>query len=176
MKRVGQILRKQFVDGLSADLDNNQNAFILSYSSMNSNAIGDLRKNLNKAGAKMVVTKNRIASLVLKNLGKDDLIESIGDQTAFVVSNEDSVEVSKILVDFAKGFEGLKVKGGLLEGRVLDSSDVVNLSELPPKEVLQAQLLAMIQAPITRLMGAMNAKTRDLLSILKQYSEKMGGN
>lgn len=176
MTRVGQVFRKQFVDDLTGDLGNNPNAFLLSYSKMNGNAIGELRKNLLKAGARMVVSKNRIAALVLKNMGKEDLAGAIEDQTAFVVSGKDAVDISKILVNYAKDFEFLKVKGGLLEGRILNKEDVQRLSDLPPRGVLQAQLLGIIQAPITRLMGAMNAKTRDLLSILKQYSEKRGGN
>jgi large subunit ribosomal protein L10 len=176
MTRVGQVFRKQFVDDLTEDLENSSNAFLLSYSKLNGNAIGDLRKNLQKAGARMVVSKNRIAGLVLRNMGKEALAGAIKDQTAFVVSDQDSADISKILVNYAKGFELLRVKGGLLEGRVLNEAEVQRLSDLPPRGVLRAQLLGIIQAPITRLMGAMNAKTRDLLSILKQYSEKRGGN
>jgi large subunit ribosomal protein L10 len=176
MTRVGQILRKQFIDDLTADLVGHSNAFLLSYSRMNGNAIGDLRKNLQKAGAKMLVSKNRIAGIVLNNIGKEDLVNRIGEQTAFVVSSKDSVEISKILVNYAKDRDVLTIKGGILEGRVLTQADVIRLSELPPREVLQSQLLAMIQAPVSRLMAAMNAKTRDVLSILKQYSEKKGGN
>ena len=175
MTRVGQILRKQFVDGLSYDLDHHETVILVSYSAMDSNVIGTLRKIIVKSGAKMVVSKNRIASLVLKNSGNDDLAKNIGEQTAFIVSNNDSLELSKILVDFAKDYERFQVKGGLQEGRILDQADFIHLSSLPSKDVLQAQLLGIIQAPVTRLMGALNAKTRDLLSILKQYSEKMGG-
>jgi large subunit ribosomal protein L10 len=80
------------------------------------------------------------------------------------------------LVDFVKGFEGVIVQGGLLQGRILEQEDVKRLSELPTREILLAKLLSVIQSPLNRLAMALNAKTRELLSILKQLSEKKGGN
>ena len=83
--------------------------------------------------------------------------------------------MSKILVDFVKGTEDFIVQGGLLQGRVLEKNDVTRLSELPSRDVLLSMLLSSLQAPLTRLAGALNAKTRELVSVLKQLSEKKGG-
>ena len=68
------------------------------------------------------------------------------------------------------------IAGGLLEGKELNKNDVKKLSDLPSREVLLSMLLSTIQSPLTRLAGALNAKTRDLISVLKQLSEKKGGN
>jgi len=106
----------------------------------------------------------------------EGLSEKISGQTALVWGGTDSAEVSKILVDFVKDSENIVVQGGLLQGGVIGQDDVKKLSELPPKEVLLSMLLAAIQSPLTRFAGALNAKTRDLLSVLKQLSEKKGGN
>ena len=93
-----------------------------------------------------------------------------------VWGGSDSAEVSKILIDFIKTSEKVVVQGGLLQGRILEQADIKKLSELPSKEVLLATLFATIQAPLTRFAGALNAKTRDLLSVLKQLGEQKGGN
>ena len=77
---------------------------------------------------------------------------------------------------FAKGNEGVNVEGGLLDGVFLSQTEVKRLADLPSREDLLAQLLQTILSPMTRLAGVMNAKSRDLLSILKQLSEKKGGN
>jgi len=176
MKKVGQLLRQTLVDDIKEGISNNGSAFLLSYSNISGIKISDLRKTLKKAGASMYVTKNSIAKVALKDLDFGGLTSSVSAQTALIWSNSDSSEISKILVNFAKDIETVSVQGGLLEGRILTKADVTRLSDLPSREVLLSMLLATIQSPLTRLAGALNAKTRELLSILKQLSEKKGGN
>jgi len=176
MKRVGQLFREKLVNEIKDGFNNHSSIFLLSYSQLSGQDINDFRKNLNKAGANVCASKNTIARLALKDVRQESLAEKISGQTAFVWSNEDSAAVSKILIDFEKEFEGVIVQGGLLDGKILDQSDIKRLSDLPSREVLLSQLLGTIQAPLTRLIGAFNAKSRDLLSILKQLGEQKGGN
>lgn len=176
MTRVGQLLREKIVKQIKDGIEENASTFVISYSGMKASQIGEIRTNLKKAGVSMIVSKNSLARKALRDLDCEALTADLEKQTAFVVGNTDSVEISKLLIKIAEGNEAIKVKGGLQEGRALTYDDVKRLSDLPSKEVLFAQLLGTIQAPITRLMSAMNAKSRDLLSILKQYSEKKGGS
>ncbi len=176
MKKVGQLFRETYVKIITEGIENNKSTFLMNSTHVSGLQMSDLRKDLKKAGANMILSKNSIAKIALKDADYADLAESIANQTAFIWSNEDSIEVSKILVKFAKGSETISIHGGILEGKVLQQADVTKLSELPSREVLLSMLLATIQAPLTRLAGALNAKTRDLLSILKQLSEKKGGS
>ena len=176
MTRVGQLYRERLVTVCREGIEKNDNLFLVSYTKINSAKIGDLRKNLKQAGAKVSVNVNSLSRRALKDLKYDDLAGRVSGQTAFIWSNADVAAVSKILVDFAKGCETFVIQGGLLSGRVLKKEDVKTISELPSREVLLAQLLGMLQAPVSRLLGAFNAKSRDLLSILKQLSEQKGGN
>lgn len=175
MKKVGQLFRENFVSHIKENVNSNNNVFLLSYSQLSGEKLSDLRKNLSNAGANMYVSKNSIAQLALKELEKEPLSQVIEGQTAFIWSSSDSVEISKILVEFAKGIDSVSVSGGLLEGKILSKDDVKKLSELPSREVLLSMLLSVIQSPLTRLAQALNAKTRDLLSVLKQLSEQKGG-
>lgn len=175
MKRIGQVYREALATKIKDGIENNKNVFLLSYSKMSGKKLNDIRKELQGAGAAMHVSRNNISRLALKELKHDPLAESIAGQTAFVWTNNDSVEISKVLVKFAKEFEQVAIKGALVEKALLDGSDVARLSELPSREVLLSQLLATIQAPVSRLLSAFNAKSQDLLSILKQLSEKKGG-
>lgn len=177
MERVGKIFRKGLSDGIKQGVENNSSVFVFSFSALSATKMNSLRKGLRKVGAKVVVSKNRVAKIALKEIQHEALGENVNGQTAFVFSDQDSVAVSKALLDFAKSCEGLLVQGGLLDGNILRKEDVKRLADLPPKEVLQAKLLGLISAPITRLYSALNAKSRELLSILKQLSEKKeGGN
>lgn len=176
MERVGKIFRKGLSDSVKQGVEKNTSVFLLSFSAISSSKMDSLRKGLRKVGAKVVVSKNRVAKIALKELNQEALGEYVKGQTAFVFSDKDSVVVSKALIDFMKGCEGLLVQGGLLDGSLLNKEDVRRLADLPAKEVLQAQLLGMISAPITRLYNVLNGKSRDLLSIMKQLSEKKGGS
>ena len=176
MEKVGTVLRASLYKGIKSGIKNNQAVFLLSYSAISSSQMGILRKNLSKVGAQLHVPQNRIAKLVLKELKNDTLADSIKGQTAFIWTNSDAVTVSKTLVKFTDQFKSIVINGGLLDGALLVGGDVKRLSDLPAKEVLQAQLLQVMLAPMTRFAGLLNAKSRDLLSILKQYGEKKGGN
>ena len=176
MEKVGKVLRSRLYKGIKQGIEGNQVVFLINYSAVSSSEIGTLRKDLSKIGAQMHVPQNRIAKLVLRDLKNDALADGIKGQSAFIWSNSDAVTVSKALVKFTDQFKSVDVRGGLLDGAVLAGGDVKRLSDLPAKEVLQAQLLQVILSPMTRFAGLLNAKSRDLLSILKQYGEKKGGN
>ncbi|HQP10081.1 MAG TPA: 50S ribosomal protein L10 [Candidatus Omnitrophota bacterium] len=176
MKKVGQSYRENLVNQVKKGVAESDNMFLLSYSRVSGLQMNDLRKDLKKKGARVCVTKNSVVRLALKEIQQEGLSEKISGQTALIWGGTDSAEVSKILINFVKDSEHLIVQGGLLQGRVLQRDDVKKLSELPSREVLLAMLLGVIQSPLTRLAGALNAKTRELLSILKQLSEKKGGN
>ncbi|MBL8012570.1 MAG: 50S ribosomal protein L10 [Candidatus Omnitrophica bacterium] len=174
--KVGEIYRKQLVNAIKDGVDKNQNTFLVSYSGISSSQMNILRKDLRKKSAKMRVTKSKIARLALKDQKLEPASTSVRDQVAFVHADSDAAEISKILVKFSKECKGFAVQGGLLDGAFLAKEDVSRLSDLPSREVLIAKLLSLIQSPATKLAYILNAKSRDLLSILKQYSEKKGGS
>lgn len=176
MVKVGTLIRKTLITNIKEKVKNSNTTFVLSYSKISSARLGMLRKNLKKVGAQVHVSKNRIAQLALKELKQDKIAGDINGQTAFVWSDADPVTVSKTLVTFTKEFTTANIQGGLLAGTYLATDDVKRLAELPSREVLLSKVLGVMLAPAQRLLGAMNAKSRDLLSILKQLSEKKGGN
>ncbi|MDP8265496.1 MAG: 50S ribosomal protein L10 [Candidatus Aceula meridiana] len=175
MKKVGQIIRESITERIFQGVKNKSNAFVISYSRVGSSQMSNFRKDLSQVGADMYVSKNRIAKKALSDLELKDLGVNIQNQTAFVWSDSDSVEIAKVLMKYAKEFEGISVQGGVLEGRTVAQEEVQRLSDLPSREVLLAMLLQTIQSPLTRLAGALNGKTRELINLIKQLSEKAGG-
>ena len=175
-QKIGKLFRTSLVNNIKEELKNSKNTFVVSYSALSGAKLNTFRKDLKKLGAKVYVSKNRIAEIALKEFKQEKLAEAIERQTAFIWTNSDSAEVSKALVNFLKDFKSMSILGGLIEGEHLGTDDVKRLSELPSREALLTQLLTVMISPITGLQNALNAKTRDLLSILKQLSEKKGGS
>lgn len=177
VEKVGAVLRQRLVQSVKTGLAENNSVFVVKYSQLSSSQLDGFRKSVSKIGANVHVAKNRLARLALEDADQKDLAQAIEGQTAFIWGNEDSVTLAKAIMDFVKdsGDEKVEVKGGILDKAFLKSTDVKKLAELPAKEVLQAQLLQIMLAPLTRFAGCLNAKSRDLLSILKQLSEKKEG-
>lgn len=172
MKRVGQVYREKLAANAKGGAEKSKNVFLVNYSTLSSLKLGELRKSLRAAGADVYATKNTIARRVLKDLNQDQLADSIKNQTAFVWTDGDCAAVSKVLKKFTTDYEAFAVNGGVVEGRYVSSADVKALADLPSREVILAKLLSLLQAPASRLAGAINATGRDVLSILKQKSEQ----
>ena len=175
MKKIGRLFRESMAGYIKEGIQKRGNIFLVSYTKISSMQMDNLRKTLKKAGAKLYVSKNTIAHRTLKDLQFDKLADRIKGQTAFVLSDADSVEISKALTKFAKECEGLLFQGGLLQGKILEASDVKRLSDLPSREVLLTILLGSIESPMVGLLGVLNGKTRELIYLLKQLSEREGG-
>ncbi len=174
--KVGKIFREKMTGQVKEAVGVNANVFLVSYKNISGPQMNNLRKDLKKVGAQMYVSRNSIIQLALKSAEQESLANRIKGQTALIWCNTDSAVISKLLVKFTKDFEGISLNAGLFSGKLLEKDDIKRLSELPSREVLLAILLRTMLSPATRFAGVLNSKTRDLLSILKQLSEKKGGN
>ena len=172
--KVGTLYRKRMATSVKEGVANKSSAFVVSYRGISSAKMNVLRKDLKRKKAEVLVSKTSVARIAFKESKYESLADCIEGQMALILSDADASEVSKVLVKFAKDWEGFVVRGGVLDGVVLDQAQINTLSSLPSREVLLAKLLGTLSAPVTRFAGALNSKTRDLMSILKQKSEKGG--
>ena len=172
--KVGTLYRQRMASSVKTGVSEKSSTFVVSYRGISSAKMNILRKDLRRKKAEVLVSKTSVARIALKEAKQENLADTIEGQMALVLSNADASEVSKVLVNFAKNYEGFTVRGGVLDGAFLTEAEVKTLSDLPSREVLLAKLLGTMAAPISRFAGALNGKTRDLISILKQKSEKGG--
>jgi large subunit ribosomal protein L10 len=172
--KVGQLYRKRMATSVKEGVSSKSSAFVVSYRGISSAKMNVLRKDLKRKKAEVLVSKTSVARIAFKESKYESLADCIEGQMALILSDADASEVSKVLVKFAKDWEGFVVRGGVLDGVVLSEAQINTLSSLPSREVLLAKLLGTLSAPVTRFAGALNSKTRDLMSILKQKSEKGG--
>ena len=173
--KVGQLYRQRIADTIKDGVIKKSNTFVVSWRGISSAKMDSLRKDLKRKKADVLISKTSIARIALKNSNYEDLAKRLNGQIAFVLSDTDASEVSKVLVKFAKDCEGFMVQGGLFNGDIISPEQVKILSDLPSREVLLAKFVGTLWAPVARFAGALNIKTRDFVSILKQKSEK-GGN
>jgi large subunit ribosomal protein L10 len=128
-----------------------------------------LRSQLKENGGEFVVAKN---TLLARVVGKESLNQSFQGQTGVLLSYEDEVKALKVLVKFAKDNNLPEVKDGVVNGAVLSPSQVMELSKLPGKEQLIAQMLGSLQAPGNNLVGVLTASVRNLVFALSAIAKK----
>jgi large subunit ribosomal protein L10 len=146
--------KEQLVADLSAKLKNAKSLYYTDFTGLNVRRMTELRRRLKRAGVEYVVIKNTLA---LRAVNDSGLVgERLKGPTGLVVGT-DPVVAAKVLSDFAKEFEQKPaVKGGLLDGKAIDSAQVKKLASLPSREQMLADLGAGLQSPMAALVGALN--------------------
>lgn len=174
--KIGKIYRKKITAKVHDGVVNESSAFVINFRNVPSSDICTLRKNLKQKNAKVYLSRNSLARVGIQGTLLAPLTEKLDGQTLFVWTSADAVDIAKALMQFAGKNENIIIRGGVVSSQLLLQNDVKRLSDLPSREVLLAQLLGTLQSPMTRLARTLNGKTVELLSILKQISEKRGGN
>jgi len=160
----------QLVQDIAALLGSSTHLFLVSYKGLTVEQFAALRAELREVGAECHVVPNRLLRKAAESAGLDCLAgaELVGD-TAIVTNGNDPVAVAKRLRTFARTAKGLEIKLGALESKLLQAAEVHELAELPPREVLQAVLLGVLQAPARNLACVLQQKTATIVYVLQAY-------
>ncbi len=118
--------------------------------------VSDLRTRLHNEGCEMKVVKNNILRRAAKEVGYEGLDEFLVGPSA-VAFSKDATNASKIMFNFAKENETLKIKAGVVDGKYVNAKDLKVLASLPDKNGMIAMLLSVLQAPIRNLACAVKA-------------------
>ena len=129
-------------------------ALLADYRGLRVTQLNQVRRRVREAGGQLVVVKNRLFKLALADTPGLAMVELLSGPTAVAFTNEPA-GTAKALADAAREFEALQLKGGFVEGRVLDAAQVQQLATLPSREELIAQALAGLTAPLSGLAGTL---------------------
>lgn len=144
------------------------------YRGLSVTQLARLRAELRKAGAEYKVVKNTLTRLAARDAGYDVPDEVLTGPTAVTYCGDDPVAAAKALRAFSRDHPALVVKGGILEGRVLDAAETMKLADLASREELLATLAGLMQAVVAqpaRLALANLSKAARLFAALQQKRE-----
>jgi large subunit ribosomal protein L10 len=148
--------KQAVVQELQAKLTDARAFYLTDFTGMNVKQMTEFRSRLRKQGVEYMVVKNTLARRAIAELELPDVAGFFTGPTGLVIGREDAVTAAKVLSDFAKEFDNKPaVKLGIVERQEVQPEQIKRLAELPPKEVLLAQLAGGLQAPMSRLAGGM---------------------
>lgn len=150
------LAKQETVAEISQSIKDAGSVTVVSYQGLTVAEMQELRKTLEKADASIVVYKNTLVRRALAADELPDLGEILNGPNGFVFS-KDIPAGPKALFKFARLHEALVVKGGLVEGKVIDAKGVKEVSKLPDKNGLIAMFLSCLNAPITKFAATVKA-------------------
>jgi large subunit ribosomal protein L10 len=162
------------VEDLSSKLNKSPFLIVTEYTGMNVFQFSELRSRLAGAGAQCRVVKNTFLRKAAAEVGYPDLANNLAGQTAIVTGESDVCAAAKILKGFSAEFQKPAVKVGVLDKAIISKDQITALAELPPKDVLQAQLLGVLKSPLQKLVVLLNEPGASLARLLKARVEKEG--
>lgn len=160
------------IDRLAESFGESDTMFVADYRGLDMPKITELRDKLRGADATFHVVKNTLARRAAEQAGKGELAEMFSGPTAVAFVRGDAAAVAKALSDFGKQSDLLELRGGIMDGRIVEQSQVKEIASLPPREVILAMLLSAINAPMQQVVGVLAAPCRDIVGILDAYIEK----
>ena len=148
--------KKEEVKELAEKMKNSKLILLTDYRGINVTDDTALRKDLRNANATCSVIKNNITRRALEECGITGLEEQLVGPTAVIMSEEDYLEPSKTIYEFTKNNEYYKIKGGVIDGKVMTAEEIITLAKLPSREDLLSMLAGALLANISKVAVALN--------------------
>ena len=164
--------KQSIVAEIKAELEGAAFILFTDFTKMNMTQTTLLRRKLRELGARLQVVPNRLFGVVAKELGYEGLEDLMKGPTALVYGSDDAAAAAKAVTEFIKAEKVPAVKGGYMEGGVLDKAGVERLATLPSKKTLQGMFVATLAAPMSNLVGVFSQKLASVVYVLKAAADK----
>ncbi|MCP4482605.1 MAG: 50S ribosomal protein L10 [bacterium] len=151
----------------------NKNFVLAGFNGLTVTETSTLKNNLREANCESIVVKNRLLALVFKEMNLEGYDEFLKNTTFLTIQYDSkSFEAIKVLKNYSKENESFFIKSGYIDGQTLDVAAINRVADLPSKEVLIAQLLATMNAPISNFVYVLNGNISKLVLALEAIKNK----
>jgi large subunit ribosomal protein L10 len=168
--------KQELVEQLTERLRGAPSLYLTDFTGIAVKPMTDLRRRLRRVGSEYVVVKNTLALRALGKATLPGLDDELAGPTGFVFGATDPIAVAKVLADFQKENETLKVKAGLVDGRTMTGDEIRRLATLPSREQLLAQLAGALQAPLAGFVGALSGLLQQFVGAVEALRAERARN
>lgn len=137
--------------------------------------LGELRAQMRAIQAEVKVAKNTLARRAVREAGHDGVLDPVLEgPTMLIFGYDDISRPSRVLNEYVRTSRlRIDLRGALVEGRFFDGEQARQLTDMPSRETLIAQLLGTLQSPIAQLVGTIQAPIQNLVGLLEAYKNKL---
>ena len=148
--------KKEEVANLAAKMKEAKIILLTDYRGINVADVTELRSELRKSDSEYKVIKNNIIRRALAENGIEGLDDLLEGPTAVIMNNEDYLEAAKAIYNYSKDNDFYKIKGGVIEGKVMTAEEIITLAKLPSRETLLSMLAGALLGNISKVAVALN--------------------
>ena len=148
--------KEKKVNELAEEIKAANVVLLVDYRGITVDDVTKLRSDLRDANAKYKVIKNNIIKRALDKNGDNSLDELLEGPTALIMGEEDYLAPAKIIYNFTKDHDFYKIKGGIVEGKVMTAEEIIEIAKLPSRQELLSKLAGALLANISKLAVALD--------------------
>ncbi len=147
--------KKAEVKALAEKMKEAKLVLFTDYRGINVTDVTDLRTKVRNANGEYKVIKNNITRRALQECKFEGLDDALVGPTAVIMTNDDYLEPTKAIYEYAKSNENYKIKGGIIEGKVMTAEEIITIAKLPSRETLLSMLAGALLGNISKLAVAL---------------------
>ncbi len=164
--------KQAVIESLVTQIREAKAMIVTDYRGLSVTQTAELRDALRPSGATFHVAKNTLARRAAEEAERPHLVEFLKGPSAIAFISDDPAAAAKRLSEVARQTKILTVRGGVMNGHTLTADQIKTLGELPPREVLLAQVVGTIAGPLQGTVGVLSAPLRDIVALLDSYIAK----
>jgi len=164
--------KEKLINSLEEKLSSANGVYLTDFMGLNVEEISNLRTLLRRESIEFKVVKNTLAKRSAAKLGLESLNDYLSGPTAMAFCLADPIAAAKILADFQKKNDKLKLKACILDGQIYDKDRVEEIAKLPSKDQIVAQTLGIIGAPLRNIVGVLNSLVTSMVVVLSEIKKQ----
>ena len=169
---MSKYVKEMMMDQLRSDLDGNRSLLIHDLKDHDAVAEHGLRRDLRKKSIRLRVLKNSLARRVFSDMGMDGLSQYLKGPSAIAWGGEGITELAKELAAQVKALKKPEIKGGAVEGVVVGPDQVDDITKLPSREVLIAQVVSLLLGPARQTLALLSSPQSTVVGQLEALAER----
>lgn len=163
--------KKNSVEKLKQDYNDSDTVMVVHYHGLTVNDLNDLRSSLYQDDLRLKIVKNSLAKIASEGT-KVSTIKNLFFGPVAIIYGNSSIAAAKILTQFAKKHEDLKILGGLVDSELANPSVIDQMSKLPSLDEIRGKMVSLLQAPASQVLRILSAPAAQVARVVDAYSKK----
>ncbi|MFA6376905.1 MAG: 50S ribosomal protein L10 [Candidatus Paceibacterota bacterium] len=169
---ISKAKKEEIVKELGEKLGRQKAVVFADFTGLKVKDLGTLKTSLRKQNAEFKVAKKTLMKVAFKEKGIDTDPKTLAGEIALVMGYGDEVAPAKLVYEFSKTNQNIKILGGLLENKMLSIEQVMSLAKLPSKLELHAKLVGTLSSPTRNFVGVLQGNLRGLVTVLSKIKKE----